>query len=189
MFESFKSFDVMLQGYWILAAISSLVFVIQAISIVIGLDADTDADAVGGDAEFDADGFHLVSIKTVVCFILGFGWSGVIFWDAIENKLLLATLAFLVGLSFMMIIAVLLRWVMKLDKDNTFRTEKTIGLTAEVYLKIPAERQETGKIMVSLNGSTHEIEALTDDTEEIPTGGKVQILSVVGPGVVLVKKC
>ena len=88
----------------------------------------------------------------------------------------------------MFTLALLLRWVMKLDKDNTFRTEQTVGLVADVYLRIPASRMSTGKIIVSLNGSIHELEALTDDTETIPTGGKAEIVAVVKGSTVLVKK-
>lgn len=186
MIETFKTFDPMLQGYWILAIVSSVVFVIQAIATFVGFDADTDVS--GGDADFDADGFHIVSIKTIVCFILGFGWTGVLFWDTIESRILLSILALVVGLIFMFTIALLLRWVMKLDKDNTFKTENVVGLVADVYLRIPGSRKETGKIIVSLNGSVHELEALTDDTETIPTGSKAEIVAVVKGSTVLVKK-
>ena len=188
MFETFKTLDPVLQGYWILAATSSIAFIIQAIATFIGFDADVDADFSGGDADFDASGFHIVSIKSVICFILGFGWTGVLFWNSIESRMLLAVLAFVIGLCFMLIIALLLHWVLKLDKDNTFHTENTVGLAAEVYLRIPAERSESGKIMVSLNGSMHELEALTDDAEAIPTGGKVKIVGVVKGSTVLVSK-
>lgn len=188
MFETFKTLDTMLQGYWILAAVSSLIFIIQAIATFVGLDADTDTDFSGGDADFDTDGFHIISIKTVISFILGFGWTGVLCWNTFESKTLLTLLAFVVGLVFMFAIALLLKWVMKLDKDNTFRTEQVVGMVAEVYLRIPAQRQESGKIIVSLNGSVHELEALTDDSETIPTGGKAEIVSVVKESVVLVKK-
>lgn len=188
MFESFKTLDPMLQAYWVLALISSVVFIIQAVMVFVGFDADTDADLSGGDSDFDAEGFHIISIKTIVCFILGFGWTGVLFWETIGNRWLLAILAFIVGFCFMMLIALMLRWVLKLDKDNTFHTEQVVGAVAEVYLRIPAARRETGKITVSINGSTHELEALTDDEELIPTGGKVEIISVIKPSVVLVKK-
>lgn len=188
MLEIFKTLDPVLQGYWILAATSSVAFLIQAIATFVGFDADVDADFSGGDADFDASGFHIISVKTVVCFILGFGWTGVLFWNSIENRMLLAALAFVIGLCFMMLIALLLRWVLKLDKDNTFHTEQTVGLTADVYLRIPAKRKDTGKVTVSLNGSTHELEALTDEEEMIATGDKVEIVSVVKSSVVLVKK-
>ena len=194
MFETFKSMDGMLQVYWILAAISSIIFIIQAIMTFIGFDADSDVDMStapdqipeSGDAAFDAAGFHLVSVKSVICFILGFGWTGVLCWNYIPNHVLLGLLAVVVGLIFMSLIAFLLFQMMKLNRDNTFRVEQTIGLPADVYLRIPGNRKQTGKITVSLNGSTHELEALSDT--DIPTGAKVRIKEIVQAETVLVEK-
>lgn len=194
MFETFKSMDGMLQVYWILAAVSSIIFIIQAIMTFIGFDADSDVDMStapdqipeSGDAAFDAAGFHLVSVKSVICFILGFGWTGVLCWNYIPNHVLLGLLAVVVGLIFMSLIAFLLFQMMKLNRDNTFRVEQTIGLPADVYLRIPGNRKQTGKITVSLNGSTHELEALSDT--DIPTGAKVRIKEIVQGETVLVEK-
>ncbi len=193
MFETFKSMDGMLQVYWALAAISSFIFIIQAIMTFIGFDADSDVDIANapdeipasGDADFDASGFHLFSVKTVICFILGFGWTGVLFWNSISNPILLGLLAAVVGLLFMSLIAFLLFQMMKLNKDNTFRIEQVIGLPADVYLRIPAGRKQSGKITVALNGSTHELEALSDTA--IPTGSKVRIKEIIQAETVLVE--
>ena len=195
MIETFQTLSTPLQIYWILALVSSVIFVIQAIMTFVGFDSDADIeladapDAIpeSGDADFDADGFHLISVKSVVSFILGFGWTGVLFWDSIKSPFLLGLLAFVVGMIFMSLIAFLLFQIRKLDKDNTFRVEKVIGMNAEVYLRIPAARKDTGKINVSLHGSMHELEALTDG-EEIPTGGKVKILAKVDGETVVVEK-
>ncbi len=192
MIETFKSMDGMLQVYWFLAALSSIVFIIQAIMTFVGFDADSDVDVStapdqipeSGDAAFDAAGFHLVSVKSVICFILGFGWTGVLCWDLIPSRFLLGLVAALVGLLFMAVIAFLLFQMMKLNRDNTFRIEQVVGLTAEVYLRIPADRAQTGKVTVSLNGSTHELLALSDTS--VPTGAKVRILQVIQGETVLV---
>ena len=171
MFETFKSMDGMLQVYWILAAVSSIIFIIQAIMTFIGFDADSDVDMStapdqipeSGDAAFDAAGFHLVSVKSVICFILGFGWTGVLCWNYIPNHVLLGLLAAVVGLIFMSLIAFLLFQMMKLNRDNTFRV-----------------------VTVSLNGSTHELEALSDT--DIPTGAKVRIKEIVQGETVMVER-
>lgn len=192
MIETFRSFDLALQIYWVLALLASVVFVIQAIATFMGFDADADADVPDfsdtSGADFDADGFHLVSIKSIVCFVLGFGWTGVLFWNTIGNRIILGFVAAAVGLVFMALIAWLLYMVLKLDKDNTFRVQKAIGQSADVYLTIPANKAATGKIMLSFNGSMHELEALTADPESIATGGKVKITDVVEGDVVLVTK-
>lgn len=195
MIETFQGLDTSLQVYWFLAIVSSVIFIIQAIMTFVGFDSDADIeladapDAIpeSGDADFDADGFHLISVKSVVSFILGFGWTGVLFWDTIERPLWLGLLAFIVGMVFMSLIAFLLFQVKKLDKDNTFRVDKIIGMNAEVYLRIPANRKDTGKIIVSLNGSMHELEALTDG-EELATGAKVKISAKVDGETVIVEK-
>lgn len=194
MFETFKSMDMMLQIYWILAAVSSVIFIIQGIMTFAGFDADSDADIAlspdevpdGGDAAFDADGFHLVSVKSVICFILGFGWTGALCWESISNHALLGFVAFLVGLVFMFSIAFLMFQVMKLNKDNTFHVKQVVGRVADVYLRIPAAHIESGKIQVSMNGSMHELEAYTDADCAIPTGAKVKITEVIEGSTVLV---
>ena len=194
MIENFSTMDAMLQVYWVLAAVASVIFIIQAIMTFAGFGADGDVDVPdapdsipeGGGADFDADGFHLVSVKSIICFLLGFGWTGVTCWNLIPNRLLLALVAFLVGLVFMALIAFLLFQVMKLNRDNTFHPEQVVGKVAEVYLRIPADRSETGKITISHNGSVHELEALCDT--ELPTGAKARILEVIKGDTVLVEK-
>lgn len=189
MIETFRSLDLMLQIYWGLAVIASVIFAIQAVMTFMGLDADADVDvpdAPDANSDFDVDGFHLVSVKTVISFILGFGWTGVLLWNDIESPLLLGFIATIVGFLFMSLIAWLLYLVLKLDRDNTFHVQKVVGMNAEVYLTIPANKAETGKVMVSLNGSMHELEALTADPEAIPTGGKAKIIGVEAGETVLV---
>lgn len=191
MFETFKTFEPMLQIYWGLAILSSIVFCIQAIGTFMGfgdLDTDIPDDAPELDSAFDADGFHLVSVKTIICFLLGFGWTGALLWDTFPNRAILAVVAFLVGLVFMSLIAFLLFQVMKLDRDNTFHVQHTVGKTAEVYLRIAPARKESGKVQVSVNGSVHELEALTDGSEEIKTGDQVKIVGVIADSTVLVEK-
>ena len=183
----------MLQAYWILAVVASVIFIIQAIMTFAGFDADSDIsdtpDQVpeSGGADFDADGFHLVSIKSIISFILGFGWTGVICWDLISSRVLLGAVSAIVGLIFMAAIAFLLFQVMKLNKDNTFHVEQVIGKTAEVYLRIPAARHESGKVTISHNGSVHELQAFTDDLDDIPTGAKAKITGVIDGETVLVE--
>lgn len=171
--------------YWAIAAVASTVFVFQAISLFAGFD--TDSDFSGGDASFDADGLNLVSVKTVACLLLGFGWTGVLFYGIIENPLLLAGFALLVGLGFMVIIAFLLRQVLRLSQDNTFRVEKAVGKVGEVYLRIPADGQKDGKISVSVEGSVHELQAKNLGCEDIPTGAKVRIVQALDSNTVVVE--
>ena len=76
---------------------------------------------------------------------------------------------------------------MKLSHDGSFRMSETVGLMADVYLRIPAARSGRGKVQVSVKGFVHEIDAVTDSDKDIPTGGQVKILEVIGDDLLLVK--
>lgn len=178
-----QSMDVMEIVYWAVAAVSSVIFLIQATMLVVGFDAD--ADLSGGDASFDADGVHLLSVKTLVCFLLGFGWTGAIFYPIVDNKSVVGIIAVAVGVTFMFLIAFLMTQVMRLSRDNTFTTANAIDKVGEVYLRIPGG-DEAGKIMVSHLGSMHELAAFSAD--EIPTGTKVRITAAIDPESVQVER-
>ena len=171
--------------YWGIALISSLVFTIQTIMLFVGFD--TDADFSGGDVAFDVDGLALVSVKTVACFLLGFGWSGVILAPLFENAWVVALISLGIGALFMFGAWILLKQVLTLSQDNTFHADKIVGYTADVYLRIPADADKSGKIMVSYEGSLHELQAFNAGTEEIPTGAKVHIVEAIDDATVRVE--
>ena len=171
--------------YWGIALISSLVFTIQTIMLFVGFD--TDADFSGGDVAFDVDGLALVSVKTVACFLLGFGWSGVILAPLFENAWVVALISLGIGALFMFGAWILLKHVLTLSQDNTLHADKIVGYTADVYLRIPADADKSGKIMVSYEGSLHELQAFNAGTEEIPTGAKVHIVEAIDDATVRVE--
>lgn len=177
-----QTMDVMEMIYWAIALVASAVFCIQTVMLFVGFD--TDADFSGGDVDFDADGYQLVSVKTLVCFLLGFGWTGAIAYPLIENKIVVAVTAVVCGAIFMALIAFLLKQVLKLSKDNTFSTAFVVDATAEVYLRIPGG-EENGKVTVSYEGSTHELLAYADT--EIPTGRKVKVVRAIDESSVFVE--
>ena len=84
-----------------------------------------------------------------------------------------------VGLFFVLVFMLIIRQVMKLSTDKTFQMEETLGQIADTYLRIPGNKQGVGKVMVSVRGSLHELEAMTEG-ETIPTGTKVRVTKVIG---------
>lgn len=180
--KAVQTMDVMEMIYWGTALVASVVFCIQSVMLFVGFD--TDADFSGGDAAFDADGLSLISVKTIVCFLLGFGWTGAFLYSQVDNKTIVGAVAVGVGVIFMFLIAFLLKQVLKLSKDNTFSTRMVVGCSADVYLRIPGGK-EPGKVMVSYEGSLHELIAYAD--EECATGEKVTITEALDESSVFVE--
>ncbi|GHT73357.1 hypothetical protein AGMMS50262_04320 [Bacteroidia bacterium] len=187
MIDWLNSLEPALRVYWIIAGIASLIFVIQTIITFIGMDASDGLNAdFDGDASADGP-FQLFSLRNLTNFFLGFGWGGVCFYDTFSSKGLVAVFACLTGLVFVLLFFFLIKMILKLNKDNTFKTVETLQKTADVYLAIPAGKSGKGKIQISVRGAVHEIDALTEG-EKIPTGGKVRVVKVIDNQTVLVQK-
>jgi len=191
MMDFFNSLETSQKFFWAIAVCASLVFVIQTVLTFVGLGADTDVDAgpidSAGDVTEDGGLNGVFSFRNLINFLLGYGWAGVLLGETITNPLLLQLTAIVVGLLFVLAFVFMLSQVMKLSHDGSFRLSESVGLTADVYLRIPAARSGRGKVQVSVKGSVHEIDAITDNDAEIPTGGQVKILEVAGDDVVVVK--
>ncbi|MBR4842722.1 MAG: serine protease [Bacteroidaceae bacterium] len=172
--------------FWIIALAASLVFVIQTVITFIGLGTDMDVDAGPdsmeglGDSVEDGSMSGLFSFRNLINFLLGYGWAGVLLHDSIGSKVLLQIVAIAVGIAFVAAFVFMFRQLMKLSHDGSFHLDEAIGLSADVYLRIPASRTGRGKVQVSVKGSIHEIDAVTDRDTEIPTGDHVRIVEKLG---------
>lgn len=177
--------------FWICAAVSSLIFIIQFILTFIGVDstdADFDFDSSPGDT-IDTGGFlSLFSVRNIVNFFVGFGWGGVSLGGYISNKLLLVIVAMLIGLLFVVVFFFLVKQLMKLEADGTVKMEDCVGKNCEVYLRIPAANGGKGKVQISINGTVLEFDAVTDEAEVIPTGARVFVVKHLGGGLLLVNR-
>lgn len=176
--DFFVGMSTLQQSFWWVAIVASLIFLVQLIFTIVGTDF---TDGLHADFNGDLDAVHgpfqLFSLRNLINFLMGFGWTGVAFYQAIPNQTFLIILATLVGVFFVVIFFIVIKQILKLTEDNTFNIDKLIGKTAEVYLRIPEAKTGKGKIQVSLNGTNHELLAVTE-SEEISSGTLVRIIRV-----------
>lgn len=188
MFQFLENLESMHRIFWYIALASSLIFIIQTVLTFAGSDS---SDGVNADFDGDLDAsdapFQLFSLRNLINFLLGFGWTGVAFFGSIQNKFLLLALAVLVGIAFVVVFFLLIMQIMKLTEDNTFRIEKLAGKTGEVYLTIPANMSGKGKVQISLNGSSHELPAMTRSEDRL-LSGMVVVVSSVENNILIVAK-
>lgn len=187
MMNFFEQFDPMLRMYWYIALPVSLVFIIQSILTFLGTDA---SDGLEADFEGDmaADGpFQLFSLRNLINFLLGFGWSGISLWNSFENKTLLIIVSVLVGLVFLFAFFFIIKQLMKLQEDNSFKIKSTLNKTGTVYITIPTNKTGSGKIQISIKGSVQELHAATNG-EEIPSGTLVKVIDIIDDNLLIVEK-
>jgi len=186
--EFFANMDPLLKTLWFIAIPASLVFVIQSLMTFSGMDA---GDGIDADFDSNLEGteapFQLFTLRNLVNFMLGFSWSGISFYDIIENKTLLIVICLATGIGFMAVFFFIIQQIRKLAEDNTFRITNTLNKTGSVYLTIPAKKQGYGKVQVSVKGTVHELDAVTENGK-IETNSPVRIIKIEGNNLVVVER-
>ncbi len=186
--EILENLEPLLKTFWYVAIPASVIFIIQTIMTFMGADAH---DGVNADFDSNLSGaeapFQLFSLRNLINFLLGFSWTGISFYTTISNKILLIIVALAVGLLFIFLFFVIMLQVQKLAEDNSFKISNTINKTAEVYLNIPEYRTGKGKVMVSVNGSYHELQAMTENAA-IASGTLVKVIKIDNENILIVEK-
>jgi len=176
--ELFEISDPILRTFWYIAIPCSIIFLIQTVMTFAGVDAsdgtsaDFDSDLTGTDAPF-----QLFSLRNLINFLLGFSWTGISFYGTISSPVILIIVSFAVGILFLYLFFVIIKQVQKLAEDNSFNITNTLNKTAEVYLTIPPNKSGKGKIMISVNGAYHELEAMTEH-EKLSSGAVVKVIKI-----------
>lgn len=191
----FTSLDAMQQMFWGCAIVASIVFIIQMVLTMLGMDGhDVDVDfdvADFGSADADTmdlgGGLSLFSIRNLINFFVGFGWAGISLHSLISNTFLLIVVSVLIGVAFVLMFFYIKKQTKKFEANGAFNIQNCAGKTASVYLRIPGNNEGKGKVQISINGASHEIDAITLG-EAIPTGARVHIIEILDSQTLKVEK-
>lgn len=173
--------------FWGISLLFSALFLIQLVLSFIAGDGDSslgDADEyISGD---EGTGHQFFTIKNLIAFFTIFGWTGIACLKGGMSKGIAIAIAVLAGSLVVIIMAFLFKSMSKLKQSGTLQIKNAVGLIAETYLFIPPKRGGFGKVHVKVQGSLHELQAITDDEEQIATGKLVKITAVINDAVLLV---
>ncbi|MDT0620209.1 hypothetical protein [Croceitalea vernalis] len=174
--------------YWVTALVSSVIFLVLIVMTLIGGDADD----MGGDvdAEVEGDGgigFQFLSFKNLMGFFTIFGWSGISCLDNGLSTGLTVFISVICGLIMMTAMAALFYYLAKLQSSGTLKIKNALHQIGEVYLTIGANRSSIGKVSISVQGTLRELEALTDEKDDLTQGNVVKVKEVTDNGILIVQ--
>lgn len=187
--EWWAALDGVEKVFWGISIVFSVLFFIQFILSLIGLDFDTDTDLdVGSDIEsMDAD-FTVFSVRGFIAFFTFFGWAGVSVLNGGGSSLLALGVGTFAGTLAMTIVGYMMYAFSKLSDDgkvvDPYDALDTVGT---VYLRIPAQSKGQGKITLNINGNLREWEAITLEGEQLPTGASVRVIEIVDDNILVVE--
>ena len=157
--------------------------VVQLVMLFLGHDGDAHPhDAIDGTGELP-----VLSLRAIVAFFVGFGWTGVATLNA-GYSVPVATIAGLgVGGAFMGAVAVLMRVLYGLQQSGNIDYRNAVGSHAKVYSQIAPRMERTGQVEVLVQGRLRVVEAMTKADRALPSQSRVKVVDLVDPTTLLVE--
>ena len=209
MIDWWNSLTLVSQIFYCIAVPSTLLLLIQTIMMLIGIGDDAadgasdvsdipegdDIDGVFGDNEvtevpddFGLDGLRILTVRGIIAFLVVFSWVGIVLESTGAQLFVTIPVSTVCGFATMVLLAFLMRAVLKLRSDGNMDTKNAVGTSGKVYLTIPPARSGEGKVQLLLQGSFVELGAVTDDVDAIPTGSEIVVVGVSGQTDLVVRR-
>ncbi len=161
------------------AALFTVIFFIQVILAFVGFSLDSiDALGLAGD-----DGLSFFTLRNMVTFFACLGWTAFFLSVNDIHELISLVCGIAVGLFAMFLNFSVMRSLSRLNENNAFDLQATIGASATVYTPITPEKP--GLVQISYGGGLHEVYARADTA--IASHTPVVVTEVLGANLVLVK--
>lgn len=162
--------------FWLALVLGGGLALLSLLGDVLGMDHDS-SHASPGDA--DADGLHILSLRSATYFLFAFGavgvlldlsWHGRLHWLALVAALATGAAASVFSTS-------LFRWVSRTASGEMPADSTLVGLTGEMVLPL---RNGTGKVLVSRGGREHELLArpFDDDARDAESWKNVVVVEI-----------
>ena len=179
------------QIYLFAAVVGGVLFIVQFILMLVGLgDFEADGgDFDGGDgadlSDLDADieargvaSFGQISFRTLVAFFMFFGLGGM--WaESVEASPLITIMSALgSGLFAFYVVSWVMRKFDSMTSSGNVDVRNAVGSRGKVYVPVAGVRGGTGKITITVQGRTMQINAVTDG-EALATGVPCTVTGVL----------
>lgn len=179
--KGLEGFELIL---WSIALFFSFLFILQ--SIVSFFTGGDHGDGDGTDVDAHDFGSQFFTLKNMIAFFTMFGWAGLAAYKGGVNNFLVIVLALAAASALVLVMYFLMKQSSRLRHSGTLEMKNAINKIGETYLRIPANRSGIGKIQVQVQGRLMELDAMTDDTEDIATGRPIQVVSILSNQILLV---
>jgi len=158
-----------------------------------GIDGIHDIDIHGDFDPYNTEplssigGLKIFTVRGVLAFLSIGSWMTMLMVDVV-TPWIATIIGIVTGLVAAYLLALALRSAMKLENSGNIDYRKAIGQTATVYLRIPKNRSGKGKINLVVDDRYVEIDAVTDEGEDILYNQETVVTGVVDNNILLVKK-
>lgn len=214
MIEWWNALDLVQQILWVMAVPSTLILLLQIVLMCIGLgqgdgdldvDADTDTDFDVPDADLDgdglpddgfaaeghgegladhADGLRMLSVRGIIAFFAVGSWCGLAATELGAPPALAVGVALLCGFGALVLVAVLMRAMNRLQQSGNLDLHNAVGKQAQVYVRIPENGH--GKVTLVFQERFEECDAVSS-AAPLAAGTAVTVVGLADEHTLLVE--
>lgn len=174
------------------AVIGGTILVVQFVLLLFGAGGDSDfggdhaGHAPGHDVGHSQSAFlKLLSLQTISTFFTFFGLVGLGTEHLAWAPTTVAAVATAAGAGALFLVAKMMGALSRLQSQGNLDLHNAVGLTANVYLRIPPSGAGHGRVLMQVQGRTVECRAISRG-DEIPTGAIVRVLARTDDDVLVV---
>jgi hypothetical protein len=181
MVKLLNAFFITNTVFWFCASLGGALFLIQLLLMVIGLEGDHTHSAL------EAGRFGWLLKQKLTGFLMMFGLSAL----ACKYQFFLSnTLAYTIGIFSGSVAAFVIGWIFQIaarlqSSGATFHISQALEKDGIVYQRIP--QNSVGKISISVYNLTYELDAVAEDSKEIPSFTSVRVIKIKDEKTVVVK--
>ena len=185
------------QVLFVLACSSTAIMIIFLIMLLFGFDTD-EFDGIGTpDVDLDIDeintdpitgiaGLKVLTLRGALVFVSIGSWVAFLLVDATGPwwGLLIGVI---VGVVAAYVQALAFRATLRLESAGNIDYNNAIDKTGTVYLRIPKERTVKGKVLIVIQDRLTEVDAMTDEKEDIVPNTSIKVIELIDSTTVIVK--
>ncbi len=190
------------QVFACIAIPATLILFLQTVLTIIGFggdegDADVNAEGESDGIELDdADdtgesldgGLRVFTLRGIIAFFSVMGWVGAICSGSGLHLAWSVLISVASGFVAMVVIALLMRMLFKLQYDGTEDIKDALGVSGTVYMRIPPARTGKGKINAIIQGKLCEKFAVTDEETMILCDEEITVVGITGEETLIVRR-
>jgi len=172
-----------------MTVIMLLQLVLMIIGIGFGGDADTDADDADVEANYDTapseasnsgntSVFRIFTIRGIVAFFAIGGWAGLAALTAGLHPFWALQVSLFAGVCALLLAAIAIKLALKMQTSGNINIKNAMSKEADVYIRIPSKRSDTGKVTMLLQERFVELDAVTDSDVDLMPNSKVKVVAI-----------
>jgi len=200
MTQWWEAMSAFKQIMFVLASASTFVMIVFIILMLIGFDG---SDSFDGDVDVDVDlpdgdeindvplvalsGLKILTIRGILAFIAVGCWTAFGLADSM-NHVLGSFIGAIAGAIASYLLAIAFRASLRLESEGNLNYKNAIGKIGTVYIKVPKSNTGVGKVNLTFQERYTEIDAITNETEDLKTGTPVEVVGLHSETTIIVKK-